>query len=168
MNCHAFERALPDWIAERLPPEQANRMQAHHDACPVCQRAALAERALRQRWKDLPAPPEVPSVWPRLSARLEVAPHQPRFRPFPAWAMGGAVAAAGLAGALLWMQTSRHQPNSPLPEPVPITANVDEQRVVRMVSEIHELPDSESDEFFSETQYHRQTQRRLLLGKEGR
>lgn len=171
MNCRMFEHLLPDWIGGRLPLEQSQRMQAHQSQCAVCREAAAEERVLRQRLRALPSEADPPSIWPRLSLQIASVPVKPRRTYFPTWTLGSAVAAVGLAALLLLARSPHHSPIRPAPINTPIsnpvtTAVVDERHIVQMISNIRQLPEEESDAFSSDAQQERQTQRRVLLGKE--
>ena len=87
---------LPDWVAGRLPSEEAGVVAAHVDACAECAAEAVVIRAL------LAARPEAPrDLAARISAALRdeesVALAAGRVRRWPAWA---ASAAAVLALAM--------------------------------------------------------------------
>jgi hypothetical protein len=167
MNCRNFDRDLPDWIAGCLPAEPAARMLNHHAGCPQCQRAAAAERALRQRLEDLPLPALNPEIGSRLAQRLALerpGPSAFRLRR-PDWALGGAVAALGLLFAFLCTYPSHQQPGSLPQESAPIvaSANVDEGLIVQKISEFQQLPDTESEDFISNAEHRRLAQRTVLL-----
>ncbi len=167
MNCRQFENDLPDWIADRLPARQAERMQAHHAACPACRQAALDERALRQRWQDALPTAAMAPVWPRLAQRLDSAPPQRMPLRFPVWSLGSAAAACGLLGALLWMHTLPGPPKDVPPPPSQVAeTQVDEHHIIQLISQIQEVPEEEGSSVYPEMQQDRQIQRRLLLPKE--
>jgi predicted anti-sigma-YlaC factor YlaD len=162
MKCRQFEHRLPDWIAERLPAEQSDRMEAHLATCPVCRQMASAERALRRRWQDLPQTPELPSLWPRLAQRIETVPARPRYTLWPALAMGSMVATVCLFGVLL-------HPHMAAPREVTsvvtgVSVSADDTQIVQMASQVQQLSEGESDEFFAQTQQDRRELRHALNG----
>jgi anti-sigma factor RsiW len=162
MKCNIFEYLLPDWIAGRLPQEQARRMEAHHAGCAACQRAAATERALSQRWQQLPSPREVAPIWPRLVQRIEAAPPKRRIPLFPAWTVGGALASILLFGTLLWSHTPLPPPAGQSVTPQIPRVQVDERRIVQLASEIQDMPEGESDSYAAETQQDRQVMSHLV------
>ena len=77
---------LPDWVAGRLPSEDARAVAAHVDACAECAAEAAVIPAL------LAARPEAPpDLAPRVSAALRSEkPSVLRARRWPAWAASAA------------------------------------------------------------------------------
>jgi hypothetical protein len=55
MNCEAVADLLPDWIADRLGPAEAARVDAHVRACADCAADAAVVRALRAARPAVPA-----------------------------------------------------------------------------------------------------------------
>jgi hypothetical protein len=164
MKCRQFEQWLPDWIADRLSAEQADRMAAHSATCPICSRAADGERALRRRWQDLPQAAEVPALWPRLAQRIEVAPHRRRSSFLPVFATMSSAVAAFCLVCLLVRPHPIQDPGTPFRPR--ITASTDDSRIVQLASQIQQLPEGESDAFFAETQQDRRAMRLTIHGKE--
>lgn len=89
---------LPDWVAGRLPSEEARAVAAHVDACAECAAEAGLLRAL------FAARPEVPrDLAPRVSAALRdnepVVRRARRVRRWPGWAASAAAVMVLAAGA---------------------------------------------------------------------
>ena len=89
---------LPDWVAGRLPSEEARAVARHVDACAECAAEAGLLRAL------LAARPEAPwDLAPRVSAALRdnepVVLRPRRVRRWPAWAASAAAVLVLAAGA---------------------------------------------------------------------
>ena len=163
MNCKEFERDLADWVAGRLPGERILPMESHRIACPACARAEAAERQLRALWRDLPALPEAPDIWPRLGARLRAPAPAPR----SGWAsrrvLQGALATALLLWALFWMRPLSGPPQTAPGDGPPV---VDEARVVRLVAEMQRLPAFDTDPLLRETGLPWLAKRPLRTGNE--
>lgn len=165
MNCREFERLLPEWVSQRLPSDTAARMQAHSAECTACRRSMAAERLLRQRWQDLPGAAETPNIWPHLVQRLNAPAVYPTAAGRRKWAFSGALAATALAATLgiLWLR-----PMPPMPgagSALTPVSDTSENKIVKLISDAQNLPDTETDAFFTETQQVRQDQSRLLLRK---
>ena len=82
------------YVDGALPPEARAEVEAHLAACDACRDQEAFERGLRQRMRDLPAPPLPPGLEDRVHRRL-------RRRPLPGF-VAWLPLAAGIAVALLW------------------------------------------------------------------
>lgn len=109
---------LTDFVNGHLPPDDAQRMQAHLDACPACRRDLALEHAVAQRLRQQPTVEYAPQAsWRRLQTRIADegparAPRRARLAWPPTWpstgrGWAGVVASlimvAGVTAAL-WMQ----------------------------------------------------------------
>ncbi len=169
MNCRHFESDLPDWVSGRLPEHHATRMLAHSVSCESCSRVADGERTLLVAWREIPALPDTPNLWPRIAARLQ---DMQTAKPAPASWLSWLVAPspsirygmAGTAAAAVLLAIVMSRPTVDLPQGInPVTNNgVDESHVIQLVSERQSLPDAEGDLAIGQTPRYRAAERVVL------
>jgi len=101
--CAEWVERLPEWVARRLPSEEAAALAEHVRACPDCAAEARVIRALVGARPDAPAGLAV-----RVSAALRREPvagsprsSHSRLRRWPAWAASAAVLALAAGSYLL-------------------------------------------------------------------
>ncbi len=98
-RCDAMLRQLDDLLDDELPPASAAQMRGHLTACQDCRTEHDRRAALRERLRNLPLEPLPDGFVERLDRRLAVAlPERPR-RPWVAWTLPVATAAAGFVAA---------------------------------------------------------------------
>lgn len=136
MKCRDVGPHIADWVAGRLEPGLAPRVQEHLACCEACRREAAAESRMRDLLGSFATEDLHRDLAPAVTARIAAA-HAPRrfglFRPAPAFAF----ALAGVACAVvLWTKVQ-----SPVGPAVAVKP-VDESRVVRMVADMQQIPDS--------------------------
>jgi len=135
MRCREVGPLIADWVAGRLEPGVAPRVQEHLAACDSCRREAAAESRMRTLMRALPSEPLARDLTPAVLARIADAGKPVRlawFRRAPAVAF-----AAGVFCALALLVKA---PQVRVQPPIAVAA-VDEGRVVRMVADMQELPD---------------------------
>ena len=148
MNCNRFRRDLPDWLRGGLNENEAGALRAHSAECRACAREEALERHLRGVWSSMPAPTREPELWPRVAAALDGPAPGSRPQWFPARLAVGSVFALGALCALLLSQNGALAPPDNGPTPFVATGTLtiaEEQKVVRMVNELRELPELEAE-----------------------
>ncbi len=101
--CKSFFNLLPDYLAGRLAQEQVERIEAHLEICPDCQKALEADKLMRSLLQHAPLPDTEPESFEKaVIAHLE---HPPENNGGMALCLiqmlAGALAASALAALLL-------------------------------------------------------------------
>ena len=157
MNCNRFRRDLPDWLRGGLMEIEIEKMAAHSATCRACAREEAFERHLRSTWKALPETPPAPEFWPRVAAALDNQRQAPRLGWRPArWAAASVFAAGALCAVILANRPAMETPYSLA------AVDVNEQKVIQMVTELRQLPDFESERMAMDPPHLRN--RAILLG----
>lgn len=158
MKCNQFEIDLADWVRQRLPEDASLKMERHASECASCASEAALERRMAAAWQAMPDAPPAPELWPKVAARME----RPERRPWFAWnlgrlAVGGSLAAGAVCAAFFmhFMGTPNSENNTN------IATGVDEHKVVTMVAQMRELPESDPDALAPDTHMRRD----LMLGR---
>lgn len=140
MKCREVEPLIAEWVRGRLDPGAAPRVQDHLTRCDACRQAAAAETRLRSAVSALPAPELDRDLTGAVLARVS-APRKAGFWSsfrLPAYGFAGAAA----AGACAVLMLSRVQPTAVTG---PALASVDETRVVKLVADMRQMPDTSDD-----------------------
>jgi hypothetical protein len=124
MNCTDFRQTLMHATGPLDELGELGELAVQHAAqCPQCQALLQAERALRQRLRELPPLRPAPGLEQRL-ARAYAARRQPRRLPGLAYALAASVLAAVLIPTL-WLGS----PTAPAPADVPAVASAEMQTI---------------------------------------
>ncbi|WP_400191608.1 HEAT repeat domain-containing protein [Hymenobacter sp. B81] len=70
IDCESVRQGLMDWLANELPPDEVQALEAHLARCPDCRREQAATWQLWQTLGQLPAPAPSEEMRPRFYAML--------------------------------------------------------------------------------------------------
>lgn len=150
MTCKRAEWQIADWVAGRLPADEAERVEEHCRVCARCASLAAAERSLRARFAQMEAPNRELDLWPAVAVRSSGwSPARPALWP-RRLALGSGLAVAGLVVALALGHLTHP---SVAPNTLASVSPVDEARAVRLVADTRQLPTVDPDAMIIEARY---------------
>jgi anti-sigma factor RsiW len=143
MKCREANLLIADWVAGRLEPGVAPRMQEHLSVCERCRMEASLEAQMRDRLGSLTAADLRRDITSDVLARIAEA-RKPARLWAPRRAPAFAVAVAGVACAIvLFVATGSDR------KPQPGVTSVDETKVIRMVADMQQMPDGSEESLFA-------------------
>jgi hypothetical protein len=157
MNCRDLEKNSAAWLQGRRP-ELAESIAEHTGKCSRCALLLREEKALLESLAPLRAEPTAPDLWPDLHERIRTTtPHRAAARPWYAFALTAAVAAA-----LAFVSLRPQEPVRDL-----TLAPEDEVRIVRMAADVLPAPDPADDAGYEGMRATRSARQAILIGYAG-